>query len=86
MCVVVANETPEQFRQRVLRRFNGSDAVFTSEVVTTDTLGATLKVERVWKGKIAGEVRMRHATSEPGIIRISTCDCLSLLKTRSGSN
>jgi hypothetical protein len=51
MCVGVENETPQQIRQRVRRSFNGSDAVFTSEVVTADTLGATLKVERVWKGK-----------------------------------
>jgi hypothetical protein len=74
-CVSDPDQTDRQLRTEVLKHLKAADAVFTAEAVAIDVLGATLKVEKVWKGTIGDQVRMRHATRmADGMIKMSSCD------------
>jgi hypothetical protein len=57
-CVSDPNQSDRQLKSEVLQDLKAADAVFTAEVVAIDTFGATLKVEKVWKGTTGDQVRM----------------------------
>jgi hypothetical protein len=74
-CVMLPDQSERELKSEVLRQLKAVDAVFTAEAVASDMLGATLRVEKVWKGTIGDQVRMRHATREAdGMIKMSSCD------------
>ena len=75
-CVGDPNQSDRQLKSEVLQDLKAADAVFTAEAVAIDTFGATLKVEKVWKGTIGDQVKMRHATRMPDgtIGMMSSCD------------
>ena len=74
-CVMEPDPSHSQIRSDVLRDLKAADAVFTAEAVAIDILGATLKVEKVWKGTIGDQVRMRHVTvTATGEIAHNSCD------------
>jgi hypothetical protein len=74
-CVMFPDQSEAEIRSEVLRRLKAVDAVFTAEVVARDMLGATLRVEKVWKGTIGDQVMMRHATrTGQDEITYSSCD------------
>jgi hypothetical protein len=55
-CVSDPDQSDRQFRAEVLKDLKAADAVFTAESVAIDTLGATLKVDKVWKGTIGDQL------------------------------
>ncbi len=68
-CVTLPNESD------IRKALKTADAVFTAEAVASDSLGSTLKVEKVWKGAIGDRVMMQHATvTARGLIEQSSCD------------
>jgi hypothetical protein len=74
-CVLLPHQSDRQLRNEVLKALKTVDAVFTAEAVATDMLATTLQVEKVWKGTIGDQVRLRHATRmADGMLEVSSCD------------
>lgn len=75
VCVGYPSYTAEQVRHDIESGLDRAAAVFTGETISADNLVAVLRVEKVWKGEIGSEVRMRHATPKPdGTVVVLGCD------------
>jgi hypothetical protein len=74
-CVSMGTPTPQQVRQGIEESVKTAEAVFSGEVISADTLGANLKVDKVWKGSPGGIARLQHAyLTSTGSAVWNTCD------------
>ena len=74
-CVSMGTPTPQQVRQGIEESVKTAEAVFSGEVISADTLGANLKVDKVWKGSPGGIARLQHAyLTSTGSAVFDTCD------------
>ena len=73
-CISFPARTAEQIRNSIETDFDRSAAVFSGEVVSVGAV-VVIRVEKVWKGEIGAEVRIRQYTRSPeGYITHNTCD------------
>jgi hypothetical protein len=75
VCFEVPRSRAQQ-KQYIEKELQQAVAVFLGEVVATDSLKATFKINRVWKGKLGAEVTIRTgARAEAGGVFVwDSCD------------
>ena len=75
VCVEMGTPNPEQIRKGIEQTLSLAEAVFSGEIISADTLGANLKVGKVWKGSPGGIARLQHAyLTSTGSAVWNTCD------------